>query len=162
MCHLTRDSRRKNSEVIDALLKEGIEITSQDFSRRLKTINEHFIKGYRMFIEPEAFDLWSNVLVTAEVTKEASEELRARMHQNAFPFRSTMKLSDDFLLWFIRLPPGHVTELINYLHRITNNMDVNLADYKRSEVYCLWDEAFDEEQHQWRSDKKFLTNGVIS
>ena len=161
MCHLTRGSRRKQTQIIDALAEDGVTITSQDFSRRLRAINENFVKGYRMFIDPDAFDLWSNILVTAAVTKEFSEELRGRVQENSFPFRSTMKLTDDFLLWFVRLPPGHVSELVDYLHRVTIDMQLNLADYRRSEVYCLWDAAFDEQDHQWRSDKQFL-NGSLS
>lgn len=161
MCHLTRGARRKHSQIIDALSEEGVSITSQDFSRRLKLINANFVDGYRMFIDADAFDLWSNVLVTASVTKEFSEDLRGRIQSGTFPFRSTMKLSEDFLLWFIRLPPGRVTELVNYLHSTTSDMNLSLADYRRSEVYCLWDEAFEEEQHEWKKDRSFMVDSLV-
>ncbi|MGQ4912722.1 MAG: hypothetical protein ACP6KW_11180 [Candidatus Thorarchaeota archaeon] len=160
MCHLTRGSRRKQRQIIDALAQEGVTISSQDFSRRLRAINDNFIKGYRLYIDPDAFDLWSNILVTAHVTKRFSEELRGRLRTSSFPFRSTLKLNDEFLLWFIRLPPGHVSELVNYLHSVTSGTEVNLADYRRSEVYCLWHKAFNEERHQWRQDRSFLMEGV--
>jgi hypothetical protein len=72
-----------------------------------------------------------------------------------------MKLSDDFLLWFLRMPPGHVTELVDYLHGMTEDMNLYLADYRRSEVYCLWDDAFQEDKHEWRDDASFMMDSLV-
>ena len=89
---LSFGARRKHKTIIESLKKEGIHITSQDFSRRLALLNENFIEGYRVFLDTDAFDLYSNVLITAECEHEFAEQLESRMRTNPIPFQSTLKI----------------------------------------------------------------------
>ncbi|MBD3406973.1 MAG: hypothetical protein GF411_12720 [Candidatus Lokiarchaeota archaeon] len=158
LSHLARGSRRKNVDIIRALKKEGIEFTSQDFSRRLQMLRDNFIMGYHVFIDPDAFDLYSNVILSINCEESFGESLRKSLLNNPPPFRSTLKVNDDFSFWYLRLPPSHLSSLLNNLRETVYKLDVTMVDYHMSEVYALWAEAFDEEAHTWKSDEQFMVD----
>lgn len=156
LSHLARGSRRKNVDIIRSLKKEGIHFTSQDFSRRLQMLKDHFIMGYHVFIDPDAFDLYSNVILSIKCDEEYGENLRSSLLGNPPPFRSTLKVNEDFVFWYLRLPPSHLSSLLNNLRETVHQLDVTMVDYHMSEVYALWAEAFDDETHRWKDDLDFI------
>ncbi len=161
ICQLNHGARRKQKDMIQALSKDGIDFTSQDFSRRLKRIEERFITGYHVFVEPTAFDLYSNVILTATCDSEQIYRLQSRMTAHPIPFRSTLKRNDNYLFWYLQLPPSHLSALLGRMHSISRNFVVTMLDYHRSQVYGPWAEAFDEEAAQWRKDREFMVTDVL-
>ncbi|TFG35001.1 ArsR family transcriptional regulator [Candidatus Thorarchaeota archaeon] len=158
LTHLSYGARRKQKEIIEALAKDNIHLSSQDFSRRLAYLNNYFIKDYIVFLDTDAFDLYSNVILTARTEPGFSEEIISLMNLNPIPFRSTLKIKDDFLLWFLRLPPNHLSEFLTYLQPRVRELNVSLLDHQKSTTYGVWDGAFD---NGWKRDRKFLVNDVL-
>jgi DNA-binding Lrp family transcriptional regulator len=154
-------ARRKHKTIIEALKKRGIHITSQDFSRHLALLNKKFILGYMVFLDTDAFDLYSNIILTANCEPEFAEQLAKRMASNPIPFQSTLKIKDDFILWFLRLPPSHLSLILSYLSREVKNLNVSLLDYLTSEVYGVWSGAFNEKERKWIRDRKFLVTDPL-
>jgi DNA-binding Lrp family transcriptional regulator len=152
-------ARRKQKEIIVELKKEGVEFTSQEFSRRYALLEENFIEGYHVFLDRETFDLYSNVILTARCPNEFGKELQTRIELHPIPFRSTLKVKDDFIFWYLRLPQSHLSSLLNYLQQNVDKLTVSLVDYIQSQVYALWAETFDEEKHQWKTNDEFMMIG---
>jgi DNA-binding Lrp family transcriptional regulator len=155
---LVHGARRKQKEIIDKLSAMGIEFTSQEFSRRLRVLQDYFIQGYHVFIDPEAFDLYSNVILTANVEERFALELQAKMLSDPIPFRSTLKIQEEFLFWYLRLPPSHMSRVLEYVHSNSSNLMVSLVDYENTEVYGIWPETFDEESKSWITSSEFMVN----
>ncbi|MGV9168633.1 MAG: helix-turn-helix domain-containing protein [Promethearchaeia archaeon] len=149
-------ARRKQIDIIRDLKEEGVEFRSQEFSRRYSLLKEYFIEGYHVFVNRETFDLYSNVILTAQCSNEFGRELQARVQSYPIPFRSTLKVKDDFIFWYLRLPQSHLSSLLNYLQQNVDKLTVSLVDYIQSEVYALWAETFDEDKHQWKIDDEFM------
>ncbi|TFF86419.1 hypothetical protein EU519_01360 [Candidatus Thorarchaeota archaeon] len=162
ICQLNHGARRKQKAMISELSKEGIEFTSQDFSRRLKRIEERFISGYHVFVEPTAFDLYTNVILTATCDPDIIYGLQSRMTQYPIPFRSTLKRNENYLFWYLQLPPSHLSALLGRMHTLSHTFVVTMLDYHRSQVYGPWADAFDEEAAQWRQDMDFMVKDVLA
>jgi len=158
---LGHGARRKQKAIIQDLKKEGIQISSQDFSRRLALLNEKFIRGYIVYLDTDAFDLYSNVLLTANCEPDFAEQLGQRMKANPIPFQSTLKVKGGFLLWFLRLPPSHLSTFLAYLQEQVTDLNLSLLDYQTSQVYGVWSGAFIDEEKKWRTDQKFMISNVI-
>ncbi|MFX0062250.1 MAG: hypothetical protein ACFFC7_08675 [Candidatus Hermodarchaeota archaeon] len=158
---LTSNARRKNIEIMECLQKNGFKFTPQTFSRRLKRIKEQCIRGYRVFLDPYIFDLYSTVFVWGHGSKEDLEILKARMTISPIPFSSTFKISNNQLFWYLVLPPTHLSELFFHLRPILTNMRFNYIDFTRSSTYRLWPPTFDDQQSDWRIDREFLVDQVL-
>ena len=158
---LGHGARRKQKLIIDDLKKEGVQISSQDFSRRLALLNEKFIRGYIVYLDTDAFDLYSNVLLTANCESEFAKQLEQRMKINPIPFQSTLKVKGGFLLWFLRLPPSHLSTFLAYLQEQVTVLNLSILDYLSSQVYGVWSGAFLDDEKNWQSDQKFMINDVL-
>lgn len=158
---LGHGARRKQKAIIQDLKKEGVRISSQDFSRRLALLNEKFIRGYIVYLDTDAFDLYSNVLLTANCEGEFAEQLEQRMKTIPIPFQSTLKVKGGFLLWFLRLPPSHLSTFLAYLQEQVTDLHLSLVDYLSSQVYGVWSGAFIEEDKKWRTDQKIMINDIL-
>jgi DNA-binding Lrp family transcriptional regulator len=161
LTQLSYGARRKHKTIINALADRNIHITSQDFSRRLSLLNDKFVRDYMIFLDTDAFDLYSNIILTAKCEHDFAEQLADRMEKAPIPFRSTLKIKDDFLLWFLRLPPSHLSSVLSYLYREVSNLKVSLIDYLSSMVYGIYAEAFDDSRKAWNRDRKFLVTEPI-
>ncbi|MHA1770670.1 MAG: hypothetical protein ACTSYL_03030 [Candidatus Thorarchaeota archaeon] len=156
LAQLARGVKRKQAQIIRALQEEGVHITSQDFSRRLKVLHEHFITEYQVFLDPDAFDLYSNVIITSECNSRKTSRIARRLKSQPIPFSSSFKTSGGFLFWYLRLPQSHLSALLNLLREQIETFDVTLIDYHMSQVYAPWYKAFDEARKMWRSDREFV------
>ncbi|TFG08046.1 ArsR family transcriptional regulator [Candidatus Thorarchaeota archaeon] len=161
ICQLNHGARRKQKDMIGKLGKAGIEFTSQDFSRRLKRIEDRFISGYHVFVEPTAFDLYTNVILTATCDSDVIYRLQSRMTAHPIPFRSTLKTNENYLFWYLQLPPSHLSALLGRMHAISHAFVVTMLDYHTSQVYGPWAEAFDENSGSWRQDRNFMVTDVL-
>ncbi len=161
LTQLSYGARRKHKAIIDALKKENIGISSQDFSRHLTLLNEHFIQGYIVFLDTQAFDLYNNVILTARCDTKFGESLAKRMESNPIPFESTLKVKDDFLLWYLRLPSTHLSTFLKYLQSEVDNLRISILDYLSSEAYGVWSGAFNDTKKIWKTDRKFMVKDPL-
>ncbi len=158
---LPRGVRRKQKEMISELKEQGVSFTSQDFSRRLKMLNDHFISRYHVYVDIAAFDLYTNVIITASCSPAFSQDLKDRLTTNPLPFRSTLKISDDFFFWYLRMPSSHLSELVHFLHPNVHSLRMSNVDYTQTEVYILWPEAFNEESKKWITEESFIKGNHV-
>ncbi|MFW9847590.1 MAG: hypothetical protein ACFFF4_00515 [Candidatus Thorarchaeota archaeon] len=153
---LSQGMRRKQRVIIEELKEEGFDFTSQEFSRRLRILKNHFITRYHVYIDIEAFDLYSNLIITGKVTPKFSQDLQDRLQLHPIPFRSTLKITDCFMFWYLRLPPSHLSQLLNYLYKNMDGLNLSMVDYNKTWGYYIWADAFDDETGGWRKDTDFL------
>jgi DNA-binding Lrp family transcriptional regulator len=159
---LTKNARRKNVEIIDALNKAGYEMTPQTFSRRLKMIKKHCVANYRVFLNPTVFDLYSSILIHGSGKKKDIEDLQKRMLDIPIPFSSTFKTNtNNQLFWYIHLPPSHLSDLLYYLRNRLSDMRFYYVDFNRAQSYLPWPPTFQEEKQQWNQEKSFLVDEVL-
>jgi len=159
---LMRDARRKNVEIIRTLQRRGLSITPQTFSRRLRLIREHCINGYRVTFNPEAFDIYSNIIIFGRGDRQELAQLRARLQTEPIPFESTLRVIEDEMMWFVRLQATHLSPLLTNLYSLLTDMQVCIVDYPHSYIYYIWPETLDEERHEWRTDRAFMVEDVLS
>lgn len=152
----TNGIRRKQKDIMQELKGMGVEFTSQEFSRRMQLLKEHFILQYHVYIDSDTFDLYSNVVITANCDPDFSSAFQSLIKTRPFPFRTTLRMTDDFMFWYLRLPSGHLSKLLSILHENVENLRLSTIDYEKTSVYGIWDEAFDEERNQWRTDPRFM------
>lgn len=158
---LTKNARQKNKDIMATLKKAGIEMTSQAFSRKLARIKKRCINGYRVQINPFAFDSYNPVLIWGEGKIEDIQSLQARISKNPIPFTSTFKTDDGNLFWYLHLPATHLSDLLFHLRPILHDLRFNHIDYVRSSTYYLWPETFNEKEHDWKNDSNFMIDSVL-
>ncbi|MBD3404960.1 MAG: hypothetical protein GF411_02355 [Candidatus Lokiarchaeota archaeon] len=154
------DSRRKNLEIIEQLAQRGVDFTPQTYSRHQQMIKDQCTLGFRVAIDPEPFDVLTNLLVIGTADSEYLQELVAKTQFIPFPFESTIRISNNHLFWYIRLNQDHVSPLLNGLFEKIENMRVCFLDYRNSFLYNIWPDAFDEEEKEWRVDRAFMIDRV--
>ncbi len=159
---LMKNARRKNVEIIDALRRRGVDITPTTFSRRLRMLREECIEGYRVAFDPEAFDIYSNIIVVGRGDPDELLDLWSRLQARPIPFESTMRVSGDELFWFVRLQPSHLSPLLSSLYSLLTEMSVFLMDYTHSYIFYIWSQTLDEENHRWRTDREFMVEDVLT
>ncbi|NWF96177.1 MAG: winged helix-turn-helix transcriptional regulator [Candidatus Thorarchaeota archaeon] len=159
---LTRNARQKNKDIMDTLARAGFQTTSQAFSRRLERIKERCISGYRVQINPYAFDSYNPVLIWGEGEENEIRDLSHRVTQRPIPFTSTFKSFQDKVFWYVHLPATHLSDLLFYLRPILHDLRFHHIDYTRSRTYYLWPETFDDSAHEWKTDDSFMIDGVLS
>ncbi|MHA1638077.1 MAG: hypothetical protein ACTSUB_08685 [Candidatus Thorarchaeota archaeon] len=155
------NARRSNIDMIEAIKSKGLEFTPQTFGRRLKMIQNECIVDYRVSVDPSAFDIVTNVLVTGKGKRNYLQGIYDRMKEAPIPFRSTMKVSGEDLFWYVRMPTSHLSSLLNRLHSEMKQFKVYLMDYENSLLYYIWPETLDEEKHEWRKDREFMVDQVL-
>ncbi len=158
---LTRDARQKNNDIIKRLEESGIRVSSQTFSRRLQLVMERCISGYRVQINPYAFDAYNPVLIWGRGEREDVMALDSRIRQHPVPFTSTFKSFQDWVFWYLHLPSTHLSDLLFHLRPVLKDLRFNYVDHTRSKTYYLWPDTFDESVHDWRRDDRFMIDDVL-
>jgi hypothetical protein len=159
---LMRDARRRNTEIMDALDKRGVEMTPQTFGRHLQMIRAECISGYRVTFDPALFEALSNILVCGTADATGLRTLAARTRDIPPPFESTQRVLDTNLFWFIRLPQNHISPFLNNLFLAVGDMRVCLLDYTYSRLYYIWPMAYDDARRGWITEPKFMLDDVLS
>ena len=162
LTQLSYGARRKQIDIIRALEKEGVKFTTQDFSRSYSLLNESFISNYMIFLDPEAFNLYSNVLLTGTGQNGFTSNLAERMKKFPIPFRSTLRVNGEFFFWYLRLPPNHLSSVFDYLLANVDELSTSLQDYQTSVAYGVWAGAFDDEKHDWNKDRNFIVDDPLA
>lgn len=150
------NARRKNIEIIDSLGMDKNEPgIQQKISARLKRLSEEVVADYRVYINWTHFDVYNTALIIARADDDVTNRLISYLPKNNFPFSSSIRKISTGFVWSARLPSAHLSELITMVWRIANNYEVLIIDYKHSQVYGLWADAFDAEVNSWRTDREF-------
>ncbi|MFX0094432.1 MAG: hypothetical protein ACFFBD_22030, partial [Candidatus Hodarchaeota archaeon] len=153
---LSLNARQKNIEIMESLQKQGFELTPQTFSRRLNKIKEQCIEGYRVFLDPQTFDLYNTVFFWGTGIKNELEKLRNRMIISPIPFTSTFKVKENQLFWYLHLPTAHLSDLLHRLRPILTDLRFNFVDFPRSETYTPYFPTFNDQQSDWHTDQGFM------
>jgi DNA-binding Lrp family transcriptional regulator len=154
--HIHMNARRKNTEIIESMgLDKSAPGLQQKVSSRLKRLKDEVIESYRVFINWTHFDVYNTPLIIAKCDSRITDRLIKHLSSSNFPFGSTIRKTHEGFVWSARLPSGHLSELVAVVWRIADSFDVLIIDFKHSQVYGLWAEAFDKTNNKWRSEKEF-------
>jgi len=156
-----RNARLKNLEYIELLSNAGYSFTPQTFSRKLKRLKEECISGYRVFLTPSIFDLYSTVLIWGQSNTQELLQLQSKMLAQPIPFSSTFKVYERNFYWYLHLPPTHLSELLYQLRAKLEDMRFNYIDYVRAKTYLPWPLTFDEEKKDWFKSEEFMVTDVL-
>ncbi len=163
--HILRElmigARRKNLDIIKSLRTEGVDITPQTFSRRYQVLRDEIITGFRVALDPTAFDIYNSVLIFGSANETYLNNLSSRLSKNPIPFQSTMRTCGEQMLWSIRLQASHLSLLLSNLHSNLDSMSVYVVDYTNTLRYHLWPETFDDSIPSWRTDRNFMIEDVL-
>jgi DNA-binding Lrp family transcriptional regulator len=168
------DARRKNIDMIRNLKLGKDSGVAQKVSRRLKFLKEHAISDYRVFLKYTDFDLYQTVLIQGYcrdeiplklrnyLMKSSNEETKSNVKRNTvFPFQCSYFITNDGFYWYVRAPPKHISELLDFVWEICPEHKLFLLDYRFSKRYPLWDETFDAENHKWKKNYDFMIKSVL-
>ncbi len=153
---LTKNARRKNTEIIDAMgLEKDTMGVQQLVSQKIKRLEEEVIESYRVFINWTYFDVYNTPFVIAKADESSTDRLIYHLATSDFPFGSTIRKTEDGFVWSARLPSAHLSEMIALVWQISKKYEVLMFDYKHSELYGLWADTFDKTKNEWRTDRAF-------
>jgi DNA-binding Lrp family transcriptional regulator len=166
---LTLDARRKNVDIMRTIgIDDDKQGSAQRISRHLAFLKEKAISDYRVFLNWEYFDLYQTILIKGCCVSKIARKLRnyLSLENNSegyqqFPFESVFFLTKKGFLWYLRAPPAHISELVDFIWEICPNHEIFWIDYKYSEYYGLWAETFDIDKKQWKLDHNFLIADVV-
>ncbi len=150
------NARRKNIEIIEALGMDKNEPgIQQKISTRLKRLERDVIESYRVYINWTHFDVYNTPLIIARADEEITKRLISYLSTSKFPFGSNIRKIDSGFAWSARLPSAHLSEMISLVWRISKSFEALIIDYKNSQVYGPWAEAFDAKTCTWRVEREF-------
>ncbi|MGY5875016.1 MAG: hypothetical protein RTU30_04655, partial [Candidatus Thorarchaeota archaeon] len=153
---MTKNARRKNTEIIDSIgLDKDKMGVQQKVSQKIKRLDDEAIESYRVFINWTHFDVYNTPLIIANSEESTTSRLITHLESSNFPFGSTIRKTSDGFIWSARLPSAHLSELIALVWKISKSYELLIIDYKHSELYGLWAETFDKEEGTWRTDRAF-------
>lgn len=170
LAQITLDARQKNIDIIRKIGLEENAANKQLVSRHLKMIKKEFISDYRIFLRGDYFDLNQTILIRGHCNNYISEKLKEYLKKGytssnkditGFPFQSVFNLAENGYLWYIRAPPNHMSELLDFVWSICS-YDIFMIDYKNTKGYGLWDQTFDLERKEWKKDENFMVTEVIN
>jgi DNA-binding Lrp family transcriptional regulator len=160
---ISMDARRKNIEIIEDLgFNKNEPGMQQKISSKLKRLSEDVVESYRVFINWTHFDVYNMPIVIAEAEEEVTDRLITHLATSKFPFASSIRKIASGFIWSARLPSAHQSELLSLVWRITKRHEILIVDYKQSQVYGLWAEAFNPETTSWRNDREFCLETPLS
>jgi DNA-binding Lrp family transcriptional regulator len=159
---ISMDARRKNIEIIEALGMEKTEPgVQQKISSKLKRLSEEVVESYRVFINWTHFDVYNTPIIIAEAEEDVTDRLINHLSTSKFPFASNIRKTESGFVWSARLPSAHLSELLSLVWKITKSHEILIIDYKHSQGYGLWAEAFDTEAKSWKSDREFCLDSPL-
>jgi DNA-binding Lrp family transcriptional regulator len=175
LSQLLSDARRKNIDMIRNLKLSKESGVAQKVSRRLKYLKENAIADYRVFLKYTDFDLFQTILIQGYCRDEIPLKLRNYLmksskeenqktakRKSVFPFQCTYFITKEGFYWYVRAPPKHVSEILDFVWEICPDHKLFLLDYRFSRRYPLWPETFDVENHKWKRNYEFMVKSVIN
>ncbi|MGY5873490.1 MAG: hypothetical protein RTV72_14680 [Candidatus Thorarchaeota archaeon] len=150
------NARRKNIEIIEALdMDKTTPGIQQKISSKLKRLGDDVVESYRVYINWTHFDVYNTPIIIAEAEEEITDRLISYLSDSKFPFASSIRKIESGFIWSARLPSAHLSELLSLVWKITKSHEILIIDYKHSQVYGLWAEAFNSDTKSWRNDREF-------
>jgi len=159
---ITRDARRKNTDIIRALGKNPYEKgLQQDVSRRIRRLEKEVVESYRLFINWTHFDVYNTPMVIVEAKNDQVEKLMQHLKNSKFPFGSSIRRIEDGFIWSARLPSAHLSEMVELVWEIGESFELLIIDYKHSQMYALWAETWNDDSQSWKTGKDFCLNNPL-
>ena len=174
LSELTRDARRKNVEIMKNIRLDNESGIAQKVSRRLHFLKKYAISDYRMFLHWSKFDLYQSIIVKGQCNNGIAYKIKNYLLQgnqdklsnetdrNYFPFQSSYFITDHGFFWYIRAPPSHLSQFIDFIWEVCPKHDLYFLDYMYSEIYGLWDQTFDVERKAWKLNYEFMIDNVLN
>lgn len=173
LAQFSLDGRKKNMEIIRELGLEEQAGIAQKVSRRMHFLKDKAIADYRLFLNWTFFDLYQTIIIRGYCSKQLARKLRNYLLLNKetqpkidqkrtiFPFESLFYIVDGGFFWYVKAPPSHISELMDFIWECCPKHDLFWISYKHSHVYGLWSETFDEQKRQWKLNKEFMIDRVL-
>ena len=156
------DARRKNKEIMDILqTKNNITFSPQSFSRRFMKIKEECVDLYRVFIDPNAFQLITPVLILGKGDQTKIKELVMRLKLESLPFNTVLKTKDSQFFWYLHLPSIFLTYILNKLQEFLTELQFFYIDVGTVRSWGLWHETYDDKNHNWVQTREFMVDDVL-
>ena len=161
LAEFLRNVRRKNNTMIDFLKERGFDLTPQVFSSRIKFIRKHMVKYYRAEIHSETFDLLVSVLIFGYGNKSKLEEFRKRIIANPIPYKSTVKIDDYKIFWYLHISLVNLSDLLEYFQPLLHNLQFYYIDSPKSKTFLPDYTTYDEKKKEWLQNDDFLIYDVL-
>lgn len=156
---LTMNARRKNTEIINSLKLDKNEIgLPQKISRKLKFINKNLISQFRVFLRWETFEIYNSFLILSECDELLSQKLHFLLQKHPIPFESIFKLTTSGFLWYFRCPASHFSNISSIIRNLSSKVNFYYLDYKKSQSFGLWKNAFDFSKKEWSKELMLSEN----
>ena len=173
------DARQKNTDIIKKLKLDSEPGIAQKISRKINFLKEYAVQGYRIFLNYEVFDLYQSIIIRGYCSKTLARKFRNYLllgsgHTKkvidyspdtkllSFPFQSVYYIADDGFLWFVKAPPSHLSELVDFVWSICPKHDIFWVSYRFSMIYNIWDQAFDSVNKEWIMNDDFMVNNLLA
>ncbi len=161
--HIHMNARRKNTDIIESMgLDKNTPGVQQKISAKLKRLKEEVIDSYRVFINWTHFDVYNTPLIIANADSRTTDKLIRHLSSSNFPFGSSIRKISDGFVWSAQLPSGHLSELVGLIWRISESFEVLILDFKHSQIYGLWADAFDGDSNTWRIERDFCYDSPLN
>ena len=155
-------ARRKNKEIMDTLqTKSKINFSPQSFSRRFMKIKEECVELFRVFIDPNAFQLITPVLILGKGDQIKINDLTMRMKSDPIPFNSVLKTRDTQFFLYLLVPSTFLTYILHELQGILTELQFFYIDVGTVRTWGLWYETYDDDAHNWIQTREFMVDDVL-
>ena len=160
---LVVNAKRKNKKIMEALKTNcNINFSAQSFSRRFMKIKDDCVDLIRVFIDPNAFQLITPILILGKGDKTQIKELVMRLKLDPIPFNSVLKAKNSQFFWYLHLPSIFLTYLLDKLQGILTEFQFFYIDVGTVRSWGVWYETFDDETHNWIQTRKFMVDDVLN
>ena len=161
LSQLTRNSRKKNVEILESLSEE---LSPQRLSDKLKEIRRKCISGYRVYLNWSVFD-FNDVLFRCEASPTATRQFRELLMSIPPPFSSTFREyhsnGKSGFLYYLSCPPSHVIGAYEALSGICDDLRYYLLNTRTYHRESLNLKAFDPKNVQWIVDRDSLVYSLL-
>ena len=163
LAELCRDARRKEVDIIETLKnkKDQIDFTPQTFSRHIRRLKEECVDHFRVFIDPQIFDLFHTLVIYVKCNPIIIHHLKQRLEEEPIPFTSTFKHAEKEFFWYLQLPNQHLFALLARIQPLVQELNYYAIDKPTSKNYVPWYYTFDDVRQDWKKDVKFMVTDVL-
>jgi len=156
-------ARRKNKVIMEVLQeKSQIDFSPQSFSRRFMKIKDECVDLFRVFIDPNAFQLITPVLILGNGDSNKIRELMMRLKGDPIPFNSVLKTRDAQFFWYLQVPSIFLTYILNKLQGFLTEYQFFYIDVGTVRSWGLWLETFDDSKRDWIQTREFMVDDVLA
>jgi DNA-binding Lrp family transcriptional regulator len=160
---ITKDARQKNIEMIRSIGRDPEESgLQQSVSARIKKLKKEVIESYRIFINWTHFDVYNTPMLIVRASERVTDQLIHYLIHSDFPFGSSIRPIKQGFVWSARMPSAHLSELVSLVWKISKGFELLMIDYKHSQMYALWSEAWDADGRAWKVGREFCLDSPMN